>query len=214
MTRVRRAPTSQVPDDIAAAARAITTIFHPHVEVALHDVERDRLVAIWNPFSTRSPGDESLLDPELLADVAAGRVLGPYEQVDRHGRRQSSVSVLVNAGRMLLCINFDRTLVDSAAVSLAAFAAPREEQPAALFHRDWRAHVNRLIDDWCLEHGVSRSGINRSQRLALIADLDGRGVFDTRNAAAHVASALDVSRATVYALRKEHSGSRTTGQQT
>lgn len=106
------------------------------------------------------------------------------------------------------------TLVDSAAVSLAAFAAPREEQPAALFHRDWRAHVNRLIDDWCLEHGVSRSGINRSQRLALIADLDGRGVFDTRNAAAHVASALDVSRATVYALRKEHSGSRTTGQQT
>jgi predicted transcriptional regulator YheO len=150
----------------------------------------------------------------LLADVAAGRVLGPYEQVDRHGRRQSSVSVLVNAGRMLLCINFDRTLVDSAAVSLAAFAAPREEQPAALFHRDWRAHVNRLIDDWCLEHGVSRSGINRSQRLALIADLDGRGVFDTRNAAAHVASALDVSRATVYALRKEHSGSRTTGQQT
>ena len=197
-----------IPADVAAAATAITTLFHPHVEVVLHDVARDRMVAIWNAFSARKPGDESLLDPELLADVPAGQVLGPYEQVDRRGRRLSSVSVRVDDGRMLLCLNFDRSAIDSAALVLSAFAAPREEQPDALFHRDWRAHVNGLIDDWCRERGVTRSALDRDDRLALVANLDERGVFDTRNAAAHVAAVLDVSRATVYALRKESQDAR------
>ncbi len=189
--------------DVAATAQAITTLFHPHVEVVLHDVARDRVVAIWNAFSARKPGAESLLEPELLADVPPGQVLGPYEQVDRHGRRLSSVSVRVDDGRLLLCLNFDRSAIDSAVQMLSALAAPREEQPGALFQRDWRAHVNGLIDDWCREHGVARSALRRAGRLALVADLDARGVFDTRNAAAHVATVLGVSRATVYALRKE-----------
>lgn len=188
---------------MAAAATALTTLFHPHVEVALHEVARDRLVAIWNAFSARKPGQESLLDPGLLADVPAGRVLGPYEQIDRQGRRLSSVSVRVDEGRMLLCINFDRSAIDSVALLLSAFAAPREEQPVALFQRDWRATVNGLIEDWCRSNGVPRSALSRADRLSIVADLDNRGVFDTRNAAEHVGAALGVSRATVYNLRKE-----------
>jgi len=192
-----------IPADVAATAQAITTLFHPHVEVVLHDVERDCVVAIWNAFSSRKPGAESLLEPELLAEVPPGQVLGPYEQVDRHGRRLSSVSVRVDEGRLLLCLNFDRSAIDSAVLVLSALAAPREGQPGALFQRDWRAHVNGLVDDWCREEGVARSALSRADRLALVADLDQRGVFDTRNAAAHVAAVLVVSRATVYSLRKE-----------
>ena len=199
----RLPPIPPVPADVAATAQAITTLFHPHVEVVLHDVARDRVVAIWNAFSARKPGAESLLEPELLADVPPGQVLGPYEQVDRHGRRLSSVSVRVDDGRLLLCLNFDRSAIDSAVQMLSALAAPREEQPGALFQRDWRAHVNELIDDWCREQGMARSALRRADRLSLVADLDERGVFDTRNAAAHVAAVLGVSRATVYALRKE-----------
>lgn len=192
-----------VPPDVASMAVAVTTLFHPHLEIVLHDVARDRVVAIWNAFSSRKPGAESLLDPALLADVPPGQILGPYEQVDRHGRLLSSVSVRVDEGRLLLCFNFDRSALDSAALVLAAFAAPRVEQPEALFHRDWRAHVNGLIDDWCRERSVARTAFDRGDRLALVRDLDDRGVFATRNAAAHVATILGVSRATVYALRKE-----------
>ncbi len=47
---------------------------------------------------------------------------------------------------MLLCMNFDRSAIDSAALLLSAFAAPREEKPDALFQRDWRATVNGLIE--------------------------------------------------------------------
>jgi predicted transcriptional regulator YheO len=199
----RRDHRSQIPADVAAAATALTTLFHPHVEVALHDVARDRLVAIWNAFSARKPGEESLLDPEQLAGLPQGQVLGPYEQIERQGRRLSSVSVRVDEGRMLLCINFDRSAIDSAALLLSTFAAPREEQPEALFQRDWRATVNGLIEDWCRSNGVPRSALSREDRLSIVADLDKRGVFDTRNAAEHVAAALGVSRATVYNLRKD-----------
>jgi len=198
-----------IPADVSATATAIANLFHPHVEVVLHDVASDRIVGIWNAFSTRKPGDESLIDPELLADLPAGRVLGPYGQVDRHGRRLSSVSVRVDEDRLLLCLNFDRSAIDSAALLLSAFAAPREEQPGALFHRDWRANLNGLIDDWCRDRGATRSALSRDDRLALVSDLDERGVFDTRNAAAHVATALDVSRATVYVLRKQSQDART-----
>jgi predicted transcriptional regulator YheO len=203
MATARQDRLRAVPADVAATATAITTLFHPHVEAVLHDVARDRVVAIWNAFSTRRPGAESLLDPDLLADVPSGKVLGPYEQVDRHGRRLSSVSVRVDDGRLLLCLNFDRSALDSAALVLAAFAGPRVERPEALFHRDWRAHLNGLVDDWCRERDVARAALDRSNRLDLVADLDARSVFDTRNAAAHVAAILGVSRATVYALRKE-----------
>ena len=102
MAVARRDRLRPIPADVAAAAAAITTLFHPHVEVVLHDVARDRIVAIWNAFSARKPGDESLLDPDLLVDVTQGQVLGPYEQVDRHGRRLSSVSVRVDEGRHML----------------------------------------------------------------------------------------------------------------
>jgi predicted transcriptional regulator YheO len=50
---------------------------------------------------------------------------------------------------------------------------------------------------------VPRSALSREDRLSIVDDLDKRGVFDTRNAAEHVAAALGVSRATVYNLRKE-----------
>jgi hypothetical protein len=45
-------------------------------EVVLHEVATDRIIAMWKAFSARRPGDESLLDGELLADVPVGHVLG------------------------------------------------------------------------------------------------------------------------------------------
>jgi predicted transcriptional regulator YheO len=45
--------------------------------------------------------------------------------------------------------------------------------------------------------------LTRVQRLELVRALDERGLFATRNAAAHAAGSLGVSRTTVYALLKE-----------
>ncbi len=184
-------------------AGAVATFFHPLVEVILHDVATDSIIAMWNAFSARRPGDESLLDSELLSDVPVGHVLGPYGQIDNRGRSLSSVSVRLDEGRLLMCLNFDRSALDSVAQVLSRLAAPQAEQPRALFHRDWRAGLNALIDDWCREHDVTRDALKRGERVALVASLDEQGVFNTRNAAAHAAAVLGISRASVYALKKE-----------
>jgi len=187
--------------DVEGVAGAITALFSPHVEVALHDLTSGRIVRLWNPISRRRAGDESLIEPEFRA--AGGELFGPYEQVDVRGHRTTSVSVPVEEGRMLLCINFDRSALDGAIGVLMSLAAARVEQPSALFARDWRARINESISDWCKSRGLVARDLNKGSRADLVKHLDKEGVFDTRNAAAHVAAALGVSRATVYKLRKE-----------
>ena len=87
---------------------AIVALFHPFAEVAVHDIRRDRIVALWNPISERRVGDASLLD-ELPDYPEDARVIGPYPKVLADGRAITSVSVVLHnakgARRGLLCID-------------------------------------------------------------------------------------------------------------
>jgi predicted transcriptional regulator YheO len=185
---------------------AVVTLFHPLAEVAVHDIRRDRIVAIWNPISERRVGQRSLLD-ELPDYPDDARVIGPYAKVLADGRAITSVSVVLQnakgARRGLLCINFDRAPFDGAAEFLTRFAAAVEERPPELFDRDWREQIALVVDEECRSRRLRRDRLTREQRLDLARVLDERGLFSTRNAAAHAARALGVSRTTVYALLKE-----------
>ena len=69
----------------AATAAAISILLHPHAEVVLHDLETGLIAGIWNAFSGRKPGMESLVG-ETLSDVGEGDVYGPYEKTGEDGR--------------------------------------------------------------------------------------------------------------------------------
>jgi predicted transcriptional regulator YheO len=185
---------------------AIVALFAPFAEVAVHDIRRDRIVAIWNPISERKIGDRSLID-ELPPYSEDARVIGPYPKVLADGRAITSVSVvLLNAkgvARGLLCINFDRSPLDGMIDLLVRFAAPVEDRPPELFDRDWREQILLVVDEECRSRRLRRERLSREQRLDLVRVLDERGLFSTRNAAAHAARALGVSRTTVYTLLKE-----------
>lgn len=189
------------PDGLAPVVEAVVALFHPHLEAVVHDVGADEIVAIWNPVSGRRPGDPSLLEPDLLAGLEPGTVLGPYKKADVRGRTWSSVSVPLGSNT-LLCLNFDRTVLDHAATALTSFAAAVAPRPAALFERDWREEINVLVDGWCRTQQAARHALTKVQRRDLVAHLDGKGVFGVRHSATHVATALGVSRATVYGLLK------------
>ena len=105
--------------------------------------------------------------------------------------------------RGLLCINFDRSPLDGMIDLLVRFAAPVEDRPAELFDTDWREQILLVVDEECRSRALRRDRLTREQRLGLVRVLDERGLFATRNAAAHAARALGVSRTTVYALLKE-----------
>jgi D-arginine utilization repressor len=189
-----------------ATCEAIVALFHPFAEVAVHDIRRDRIVALWNPISERVVGDASLLDelPDYAEDV---RVIGPYPKVLADGRAVTSMSVVLHnakgARRGLLCINFDRSPFDGAIELLAKFVAPVQGRPPELFDRDWREQIALLVDAECRARALRRDRLTREQRLALVRLIDERGLFATRNAAAHAARALGTSRTTIYALLKE-----------
>ena len=135
------------------------------------------------------------------------RVIGPYPKVLADGRAITSVSVVLcnakGARRGLLCINFDRSPFDGAIELLTKFAAPVQERPPELFDRDWREQIALLVDAECRARQLRRDRLTREQRLALVRLMDERGLFATRNAAAHAARALGASRTTIYALLKE-----------
>jgi predicted transcriptional regulator YheO len=185
---------------------AIVALLHPYAEVAVHDLRRDRIVGLWNPISEREVGDPSLID-ELPPYSDDARVIGPYPKVLADGRAVTSVSVVLHnakgAPRGLLCISFDRSPLDGMIDQLVRFAAPVEDRPAELFDKDWREQILLVVDEQCRSRRLRRDRLTRAHRLELVRALDERGLFATRNAAAHAARALGVSRTTVYALLKE-----------
>jgi predicted transcriptional regulator YheO len=191
---------------IEPACAAIAALLHPRAEVVVHELATDTIVAIWNPFSGRTVGDPSLLQ-ELPAHWSEQPMQGPYPKVELDGRALSAVSAVVpdSSGepRGLLCVNLDRTPLEDAARALGALFAPTTAQPPELFERDWRDQIAAGVADYCAELGLPRERLTRAQRLELLRRLEQAGLFATRNAADHTATALGVSRATVYSLLKE-----------
>ena len=193
-----------------SVAQAIAALLHPHAEVVVHDLRSDRIVDIWNAFSHRQPGDESLLGDDIELHLDRD-VFGPYDKANPDGARLKSITAALrddNGKRIgLMCINLDVSLFDQAVKLLAAFAAPREPRPEAMFRQDWREHINLTIRVFLDRKRKALKALDREERIALIAEIDAAGLLQARNAVPHVASALDVSRATVYTLLNAARGS-------
>ncbi|QIZ37858.1 transcriptional regulator [Saccharopolyspora sp. ASAGF58] len=192
---------------VVPLVEALARLLRPHGEIVLHDLEHDRVLGIWNNLSNRKVGDESLLAE--LPDADEGQaVMGPYERVTIDGRRMTSVSAVIRddagAPRGVLCVNLDRSPVDQAVAMLSALAPQATEpRPDGLFKRDWREQIALLVDIWCRDNSIARSALTRTHRLEIVRQLQAADLFATRNAAQHVAAALDCSRATVYTLLNE-----------
>ncbi|MEU9080028.1 PAS domain-containing protein [Kitasatospora sp. NPDC048538] len=191
----------------APACRAVALLLGPYAEVVLHDAAADRVLAVWNPMTTRAPGDPSLLGELDALDPSAPDVYGPYEKLLPDGRRLSSVSAVLrdDAGRpsAVLCVNLDRGPLEQAAALLAGFAAPTAPRPEPLFERDWTERMNDVIGGYVRAHGRPLERFGREDRLAVLRELDQAGVLAVRRAAPAVATALRVSRSTVYTLLAE-----------
>lgn len=185
----------------AATAAAISTLLHPHAEVVLHDLETGRIAGIWNAFSGRRPGMESLVEDEPQAAGDDG-VYGPYEKIGADGRRLKSVTAVLRDEKEqavgLLCINMDVSHFDAAAKMLSAFAGTPAPRPPSLFAGDWREEINTALHEWLRGQGLALAALRRPERVALVATLDARGLFATRNAVDHLAGLIGASRASIY----------------
>lgn len=197
----------------APVGQAVALLLGPYAEVVLHDPDTDRILAIWNPMGSRSPGDPSLLGELDRLDPSARDVFGPYEKLLADGRRLSSVSAVLREpdgkAAVVLCVNLDRTPLEQAAAVLSAFGAPPTPRPEPLFEQDWNERVQHIVGAYVRECGRPIERLTRSDRLAVLARLDGAKVFAVRRATPVVAAALRVSRSTLYGLLAELRASST-----
>ncbi|RFS84308.1 hypothetical protein D0T12_19510 [Actinomadura spongiicola] len=191
----------------APVGQAVALLLGPYAEVVLHDPDTDRILAIWNPMSSRGPGDPSMLGELDALDPAARDVFGPYEKLLADGRRLSSVSAILREpdgkAAAVLCVNLDRTPLEQASAVLTAFGAPTVPRPEPLFDQDWNERVQHIVGAYVRECGRPIERLTRADRLAVLARLDEAKVFAVRRATPVVAAALRVSRSTLYGLLAE-----------
>jgi predicted transcriptional regulator YheO len=200
---------------------AIEALFHPHVEVVLHDLATQKIFYIANSFSKRRAGDSSLNDIE--ADFAGeDAVIGPYPKTKWDGGKLKSITAVIR-GRAakpagLLCINHDIDVLTAAADQLRRMIElPLESVPTKpLLSQDWREHVNTVIGEFLTARKATLAGLKSSDLDELMGELDARGIFGIRRAVPYVVEVLQLSRATIYnrlaAIRKHAIGERTIGE--
>ena len=183
-------------------ADGIAALFHPHVEVVIHDLATETVAYIAANVSKRSIGDESALQ-EIAFDPTEN-VIGPYEKTNWDGARIRSISIVVrdDDGRAygVLCINANFSVFDraKAALSLLLESPVDLSQPEKLFRDDWQERINTFLQDWLNERGLVLTSLSRQLKRELIEALYAAGAFKGRSAAPYVANILGVARATIF----------------
>jgi D-arginine utilization repressor len=182
---------------------AIAALFHPHVEVVLHDLASRKIFYIANSFSKRRAGDSSLNESEA-GFAGMDEVIGPYPKTKWDGRRLKSITAVIRGPARrpagLLCINHDIDALTAAVDQLRhVIELPFENVPTKpLLSQDWREHVNTVIGEFLTARKATLAGLKSNDLDELMGELDARGIFDIRRAVPYVAEVLQLSRATIY----------------
>jgi len=185
-----------------AIADAITLLFAPYAEVALHDLASQKLVYISNNRSQRELGEDSNLSE--LQDDRGLQVIGPYLKRNWDGSQLRSISAVLRDDNGdpigLMCINLDITVLESAKAALEVFLGGNalQPQPDVLFQDDWQERINTFIHQWLQHRQQTLSSLNGAGRRAMVEALYHQGAFKGKNAAGYVAKILGIGRATVY----------------
>ncbi|MEU6289515.1 transcriptional regulator [Streptomyces sp. NPDC127168] len=186
----------------------IAATFGPVCEAVLHDYRNPErsVVAVAGSVTGRTVGGAmSEIGMRVLARGDEARdELNYVTRTDGGTLLKSSTMVLRDSTGAVfgaLCVNLDVTAVDRAHAllgSLAGTAGTPADPPATTFGDDIDAVVEAIVDAHPLRRGAGWAALDRTQRLELFRDLDGRGVFAVRRSVEHVAARLGISRASAY----------------
>ncbi len=185
-------------------AQAIAKLLHPLAEVVLHDIQENRLVAIFNNFSQRRVGDDSYIaDGEGLRKGPA--VHGPFQRRGIDGRRLKYVSALLRDEKGeavgLICINLDVSALEQVEGILRPLLSLKQQDSGTLdscFEDDWQERIHTFVQQYLQERNRNLEALTRQERAYLVQALQEAGAFKAKNAASYAANVLGVSRATVY----------------
>ena len=181
-------------------AQAISQLLHPHGEVVIHDLKTGKIKAIYNNFSKRKVGDESLIE-ELADHTKLPDVFPVYAKTNWDGKKMKSTTATIRDKKGnpvgLLCINLDISRWEEFRHFLDEWSNT-QNQPVVLFKEDWREKINLYVSEYLKKEGTILKMLSKEKKRDLIKALHREGAFKVKNAATYVADVLDLSRATIY----------------
>lgn len=181
-------------------AQAINLLLHPHAEVVIHDLNTGKIAAIYNNFSKRNVGDESLIE-ELSAETMLPDVFPIYTKTNWDGKKMKSSTATLRDKKGdpigLLCINLDVSKWEEFRHLLDQWVN-NQNQPQVLFKEDWREKINLYVSEYLKRESTTLKVLSKEKKQELIKALHREGAFKAKNAASYVADVLELSRATVY----------------
>ena len=179
---------------------ALAALFHPHVEVVLHDLKSKKLVHISNAFSARRAGDAMVGGME----ESTQDWVGPYLKSGRDSRELKAVTVILrneeDEAIGMLCVNYDISTAKALHEALGQFVnlPNKPDEPNAFFAQNWQAHIDERIEAFLHVKNISLQGLTPSEKRTLVNELDNQGIFAIRNGVNYVANVLGISRASLY----------------
>lgn len=200
-------------EKFVSVAEAVARLMHPHAEVVVHDVQRNRIAAIFNAFSRRQAGDESLIDD--LESLKKGPDLhGPFPKRTFDGRRLKYVTSLLrdDSGEVigLMCLNLDVSVFEALEANVRDFLGNVGDSAGLdrMFDDDWQQRIDNFVRQYLLRKNLGMKNLHRKERVELVGALHEAGAFRAKDAATYIARVLDVSRATVYSDLGELTGKK------
>jgi D-arginine utilization repressor len=188
---------------------AIVTLFDPFVEVAVHDLQKGTLVAIYNSFSHRKVGEKSPLKELKVNFKEFSDVFTPYNRLNWDGKELKCTSITVRDKRgtpvALICLNLDTSILVQTKDILDAFLKikVKSDNPIEAFGGSCEQQVNALIEQFLKEHQLAIGSLDRTNKKKLIEFLYCKGVFHFKNSVPFIAKILKLSRASIYNYIKE-----------
>jgi D-arginine utilization repressor len=187
-------------------AQAIVAWLQPYAEAVIHDLKTGKIHAIFNPYSRRKKGDDSLLDEEIHTAVLPD-YFEPYLKTNWDGKKLKSVTTTLRDAKGkpigLLCFNLDISKWEEFHHLFERFVAAPKELPKELFLEDWKEKISLFIHERLKAKQLSLEHLTKEQKKTLIAELHAQGAFQGKNAAAYIGEVIDLSRATVYKYLNE-----------
>lgn len=188
-------------------AKGIAGTFGSNCEVVLHDFTdlNDSIVVIENGHVTGRDASSSMSD-HSLQQVKAGNTEKDtinYSGKGADGRTIKSTTMFIrdDEDKVIgcLCINFDATefaIAKKALEELLDFGQEpaKEDKSSKKINDVLREVVQSKIDDI----GKPVAYLNKDEKVKIVHQLDGQGVFLIKGAIDYVADILCVSRYTIY----------------
>ncbi len=189
--------------------KAIVELFHPFVEVAVHDLEQGTLVALYNNISRRKIGQPSPLKELHITSEKFPPYFAPYYKQNWDGRplKCTSITLRNSKGKAigLICINADVSLLHETQRVIETFLRIKDtsENPVEIFGGQAKSHIDALIEEYIHENKLSLAHLDREGKKRLVHHLYQKGSFNFKNAAPLIAKKLGSSRASIYNYIKQ-----------